>query len=89
MFWFKGDTYLRAFIVQATVSATTVMFATLFDRLASKHKQLSASTARSLVTFAVAFLACFSSLLTLRHLFGTGGSMIDSSKGPQRSAFAA
>lgn len=74
--WQESTDYLRAFIVASTISALVVPVSNEFHEL-FKHLRIAAGY-RFMVGIVVTFTASMVVLISMRILFGTGGSLLAS-----------
>lgn len=74
--WYQSTDYMRAFIVASTVSALVVPVATQIEALLTNVRVPAGK--RFLVGIIVTFTASMIVLVTMRLLFGTGGSLLAS-----------
>ena len=74
--WYQSTDYMRAFIIASTISALVVPVSNQINDLLKYVRVPSAF--RFMVGIVVTFSASMIVLMSMRRLFGTGGSMLAS-----------
>ena len=79
--WYQSTNYLRAFIIASTISALVVPVSNQINDMMKNVRVPSAY--RFMVGILVTFMSSMIVLVSMRRLFGTGGSMLAN---PDRTA---